>query len=346
MKISEKLICPDYEGLPVYVYSLQNEKGLCAEISNAGATVLSLEAEAKDGSKIDVLLGNDDPLAGLRPGPMFGATLGRCSGRTETGEVIISGETFQLTKNNGDNHSHGGKRGFDKRIWKRDCSVSDKLVLKYLSPDGEEGYPGTLETKVVFSFEDENTFRIEYYAKSDKDTIASISNHLYFNLNGIEAKDILDHMICLRADKVSLINKDAVPTGAHLDVTGSPFDFRQETQLVKNIRGEHALLKQLGTFDHNFVLNDCGCNPVFSAYAPESGIRMDIRTSMPAVHFYASDFSNTGFKGKKGYEYDGVCAFCVEPQYTPNAIRTGEQPSPLLKAGEEYSHFISYCFIK
>lgn len=344
MKIRQELICADCESHPVYVYHLEAENGMSADVTNVGATVLSLETLAADGSRKDVLLGNADPLAGLRPGPMFGATLGRCSGRLETGAVTISGKTYQLTKNNGENHSHGGKRGFDKRLWERDDSVTDKLVLKYLSEDGEEGYPGNLEVSVIFSFEADNIFRISYQAKSDKDTLVSISNHMYFNLNGMDARSVLTHEIRLDADEVSLINQDAVPTGEHLKVEGTPFDFRQGKPLGRDIREDHPLLRNIGTYDHNFILNSRENGPVLTASASESGIKMEVSTSLPALHFYAADFSGTGFQGKAGCVYDGVCAFCVEPQYTPNAIRTGEQPSPLLKAGEEYSHYISYKF--
>src|SRR5467141_3115165 len=321
-------------GEQIDLYSLTNKKGMEVSITNFGATVVTLRVPDRAGKAADVVLGFDT-LEGYETGKSyFGATVGRYANRIGGGTFSIDGKTYTLPKNNGNNTLHGGIVGFNKKVWKaREISVKDgeSLELSYLSSDGEEGFPGNLSVKVVFTLpRDRNELRIDYTSMTDKDTVLNLSNHSYFNLAGEGSGDILDHVMTLHSRQFTPVDKTLIPTGELKNVGGTPMDFNSATAIGKRINENDEQLVFGKGYDHNWVLTRAGGGNGLSiaaeAYDPKSGRRLEVLTTEPGVQFYSGNFLD-GSKGKANKAYGQRAAFCLETQHFPDSPNHPNFPS-------------------
>ncbi len=336
------------DGTEIYLYKLSNKNKMSVGIINYGGIIVSIEVPDRDGYIDDVNLGYDNLEQYLEIGQYFGAIIGRHGNRIENAEFDLNGITYRLAKNDGNNHLHGGKRGFDKVVWQAEPIEKDgvqALQLSYLSPDGEENYPGNLDVKVTYTLTDDNSLRIDYFAVSDKDTVVNLTNHAYFNLSGHGSGDILDHQIMINADRFTVINNECIPTGEIRDVSNTPMDLRTLKKVREGIESKDDQIACGNGYDHNWVLNVSGDKPEKAAevFEPVSGRLMEVFTTKPGMQFYSGN-AITRVTGKGGAVYDKRGALCLETQYYPNGTRHKHFPSPFLKAGEEYRHTTIYKF--
>jgi aldose 1-epimerase len=325
-------------GEQVDVYSLTNKKGMEVSITNFGATVIALRVPDKAGKAADVVLGYDT-LEGYENGKnYFGATVGRYANRIAGGKFSLDGKTYTLPKNDGPNTLHGGILGFNKKVWKvREIPSSDSagLEMRYLSADGEEGFPGNLSVKVVFTLpSDRNELQIDYSATTDKDTALNLTNHSYFNLAGEGNGDILDHVLTLHAKQFTPVDKTLIPTGELRGVAGTPLDFDTPTVIGKRINEDYEQLVVGKGYDHNWVLATGGRKLTIAAeaYDPKSGRTLEVATTEPGVQFYSGNFLD-GSEGKGGKPYPVRSAFCLETQHFPDSPNHPNFPSAVLKPG-------------
>ena len=328
-------------GEPIDLYSLSNKKGMEVSITNFGATVVALRVPDGAGKPADVVLGFDT-LQGYEEGKTyFGATVGRYANRIGGGKFSIGGKTYTLPKNNGNNTLHGGTIGFDKRVWKaREIAEKDAVAVEfsYLSPDGEEGFPGSLSVKVVFTVPaDRNELKIDYTATTDKETVLNLSNHSYFNLAGEGTEDILDHVLTLHAKQFTPVDKELIPIGELRDVAATPMDFTNPTAIGKRINDTYEQLVLGKGYDHNWVIarsgTGSGATLAAEAYDPKSGRKLEVLTTEPGVQFYSGNFLDGSAKGKGGKAYAQRAGFCLETQHFPDSPNHPNFPSTLLKPG-------------
>jgi len=324
-------------GEQIDLYTLSNKKGMEVAITNFGATVVTLKVPDRAGKATDIVLGYDT-LDGYEKGTSyFGATVGRYGNRIAGGKFSIDGKTYTLPKNNGENTLHGGIVGFNKKVWKaREIAAKggESLEMTYLSADGEEGFPGNLSAKVVFTLPaDRNELKIDYTATTDKDTVLNLTNHSYFNLAGEGNGDILDHVMTLHAKQFTPVDKGLIPTGELKNVAGTPMDFNNATAIGKRINESDEQLVFGKGYDHNWVLTWAGGSELSiaaEAYDPKSGRRVEVLTTEPGVQFYSGNFLD-GAKGKGHKPYPQRAAFCLETQHFPDSPNHPNFPSTLLK---------------
>lgn len=339
-------------GQAVQLYTLQNKHGMVAKITNYGGIVVSLTAPDRSGQFADVVLGFDSLQEYVERNPFFGCITGRYANRIAGGRFSLDGQTYSLATNGGANHIHGGKQGFDKRIWT--ASPRGKaLRLTYLSPDGEEHYPGSLTTEVTYTLTNDNALRIDYQATTDKPTIVNLTNHSYFNLAGlhneqvdVDAITILNHELTLYADRYTPIDASAIPLGNLAPVAGTPFDFRRPTAIGKRINSNHEQLQRGKGYDHNFVLKTKRDNRLIKAarvYDSMSGRVMEVETTEPGIQLYTGNYLN-GIRGKRGESYPRRSALCLETQTFPDSPNQPGFPSPVLRPGEKYRQTTVYRF--
>jgi len=342
--MSKKFFGKTPDGTEVYAFTICNSRGMKAEIINYGGIVVSLYVPDKDGKVEDVVLGCDS-LEDYNNSPYFGAIIGRHGNRIENAVFELNGKEYRLAKNDGNNHLHGGIKGFDKVVWDVVEHTDNTIKLHYLSPDGEEGYPGNLDITVTYTITDDNGLYIDYKARSDADTVLNLTNHSYFNLSGHNSGNILNHQLKINADKFTVNNEECIPTGEIIDVAGTPMDFREFKPVGKDIQADDIHIKCGKGYDHNFVLNVGGKEPEFAAevYDPASGRRMKVYTTKPGVQLYTGNYLSD-VKGKGGTIYGKWSGLCLETQFFPNAMKHKHFPSPVLKAGELYHHITIYRF--
>ena len=326
-------------------YVLIGRGGLSANIFTYGATVQSLEFAGKD-----VVLGYDTLDDYLQGGASQGASIGRYANRIAAGKFLLNGIHYDVGCNeNGVGHLHGGFVGFDKKLWEaRVVSDGEEPAVEFTtsSPDGEEGYPGNLQVSVIYTVTADNGLRLEYTARSDKDTVVNLTNHSYFNLNGWDGGDILDTQLTIFADSITPIDKKFIPTGEFMQVDGTPFDFRQAKSIGRDIGQANEQLKLGLGYDHNFILGtDRKMRHAVTAVSPQSGIRLDCYTDLPGVQLYTSNMLNepTGKQGKPLYKYQG---FCLETQFFPDSPNQSGFPSTTLMADQVYYSMTEYKFSK
>ena len=348
MAIEKKLFGTTINDEGVYIYTLKNAKGVTAEICTYGGTIVSTKVPDKNGEFHDVMLGYDNLDGYLKGNKFFGALIGRFGNRIQYGKFTLNGTEYQLAQNDGENHLHGGPKGFDKVIW--DAKIiegeANTLELSYLSPDGEEGYPGNLKVTVTYVLTEDNALEINYFATTDEDTILNLTNHAYFNLSGHSSGDVLNHKLMINADKFTVNDKFSIPTGEIKEVAGTPMDFRTLTPIGKNIDSDYEQTIFGKGFDHNWVLNTNGSDSLKAAQAvaEDTGIIMDVYTTTPGVQFYSGNFIDGTDTGKENVVYQMRNGFCLETQFFPNSINCSNFASPILKAGEEYKHKTVYKF--
>ena len=335
-------------GKSVELYTLSNESGAKVSITNYGGTVTSIVVPDKDGEMGDVVLGFDSVAEYVEKSPYFGCITGRYANRIANGKFTLDGKDYSVATNNDPNHLHGGLKGFDKKIWKArigNMGDSPSLVLTYTSPDGEEGYPGTLNNSVTYTWTQDNALRIRYKSTTDKPTILNLTNHSYFNLAGEGDKTNLQHRVKINAEHYNPIDETSIPTGI-APVEGTPFDFRKPTQIGKRINEENEQLKNGKGYDHNFVLKKTDDGKLMTAAVvtePTSGRILTVKTTEPGIQFYTGNFLDD-LKGKGGKNYAHRSAFCLESQTFPDSPNQKEFPSPVLRPGETYSQVTVYHF--
>jgi aldose 1-epimerase len=339
----------EVNGAPVEIYTLINESGAKARITNYGAIVQSLFVPDRNNKFEDIVLGYDSLSGYLRVNPYFGAIVGRYGNRIGKGEFSLDGESFQLSINNGNNHLHGGVSGFDKKVWEAEEVKSDlgpALKLTYFSADMEEGYPGNLTLSVIYTLTNDNKLRIDYSATTDKKTILNPTHHSYFNLTGDSNNTILDHKLMINADKFTPVDRELITTGELSDVEGTPMDFREPTSIGLRINDDNEQLKFGGGYDHNWVLNnyDGTLQKVASLYDSTSGRFMELYTDEPGLQFYSGNFLDGSITGKNGVVYNYRSGLCLEAQHFPDSPNKENFYPVVLNPGEVYEQTTIYKF--
>lgn len=319
--------------------------GLACEVLSYGGTVRALRVPDRAGRPVDVVLGFD-ALADYEAQSQFiGATVGRYANRIGGARFSLGGEEFLLPANDGPNHLHGGPAGFDRRVWTVEELAADRAVLGLVSPGGEAGYPGTLRVKVTFALED-GGLSIRYEAVSDADTVCSLTNHSYFNLGGHDSGPVLDQEVMLCADRYTPTGGDSIPLGELEAVAGTPMDLRAMTPIGGRIDADFRQLRLAGGYDHNWAVRGVPgtLRPAARAFCPDTGIGLDVETTLPGVQFYTANHLAGLPAGKGGAVYGRRHAFCLETQFYPDAPNRPAFPSPVLRAGEKYDHTTRYVF--
>ena len=338
-------------GEAVSVFTLKNAHGMALRVTDYGGIILTLLVPDKNGRLDDVVLGYDSLTGYLRSSPYFGALIGRYGNRIAHGRFTLDGKAYTLATNNGPNHLHGGLRGFDKVVWdvapfEHPDSVG--LVLRYTSPNDEEGYPGTLRTTVTYTLTSANELVFDYSATTDRATPVNLTQHSYFNLEGDGKGDILGHVVTLNADRFTPVDSTLIPTGELKSVAGTPFDFRKPTPIGARIDQDDVQLRYGPGYDHNFVLNKSGDGhePTFAArvYEPATGRVMEIYTTEPGLQFYSGNFLDGTLHGKKGVVYRRRYGFAMETQHFPDSPNKPGFPSTILRPAEQYRSRTIYKF--
>jgi aldose 1-epimerase len=338
------------DGEEVDLYTLTNKNGVEAAISTYGGAVVSLKVPDRDGKLADVVLGYDSLDGYVHDKSYFGAIIGRYGNRIGHARFTLDGKTYTLAKNNGENTLHGGIKGFNKAVWTaKEIPSPDgqALELTYLSKDGEEGFPGNLHVRVIYTLTDLNELKIGYSATTDKKTVVNLTNHSYFNLAGAGSGDILGHVLMIEADKFTPVDSGLIPTGELRDVAGTPFDFRKPTAIGARINADDEQIKLGGGYDHNFVLRRKPGDPVSLAarvMEPKTGRVLEVWTDQPGVQFYTGNFLDGSAKGKGGLAYTKRSAFCLETQHFPDSPNQPKFPSVVLSPGERYHTTTIYKF--
>jgi aldose 1-epimerase len=330
------------DGQPVYLYQLTNANGMKLFVTNYGATIQSLFVPDKYGNMEDVVLGYDS-LEEYRDDPYyFGCVVGRYANRIAGGTVHLYGKEIKLHTREGGYHLHGGREGFNKKVWSAEVlekETSCGIRLTYLSVDGEEGFPGNLKTEVEYWLTDRNQVIVEYRAFTDKTTLINLTQHSYFNLAGHDSRTVQDHVMQLHTPWYLPVNTMQVPTGHLANVAGTPFDFQLPRKIGDDIDKNHFQLVLSGGYDHSWVLEKKHTPALKHAATvthEDSGRELNVFTTEPAVHFYSANFVEKGTKGKRGAVYNQRNSFCLETQHFPDAPNHVDFPSTVLKAGEEF----------
>ncbi len=344
MSIQKQSFGQTPDGQPVDLYTLTNANGLRARITNYGALLVSLEVPDKGGKLADVTLGYDKLDGYIKNNsPYFGVTVGRYANRIGKAKFVLNGVEYKLAANNGENHLHGGIKGFDKVVWSADeVKTADEVGVKmtYLSKDGEEGYPGNLICIVTYTLTKNNELKISYEALTDKPTVVNLTNHAYWNLAGQGNGDILGHELMLNADKYTPVDEGLIPTGEIRSVKNSPMDFTKAMTIGSRID------KVEGGYDHNYVLKSGGGALALCArvYEPSSGRVMEVYTTEPGIQLYTGNFLDGSITGKAGKVYKKHYGFCLETQHFPDSPNKPKFPSVVLNAGDKYTTVTAYKF--
>lgn len=333
------------------LYVLGNSNGMEVCFTNFGGRIVSIMVPDKDGNPQDVCLGHDNIADYIKYGASgcnFGALIGRYGNRIAKGQFSLNGENYQLPINNGPNSLHGGGEiAFHNRIWTANQIDAQNIEFTTFSADGEDGYPGNVEVKVTYTITNDNSLKLTYEATTDKATVLNLTNHCYFNLSGDPTKDCLNETLVLDADSITAVDENVAVTGEVLAVEGTPFDFRTEKAIGDGINAEgNEQIKNGVGYDHNWILNTKGdIDKSFATlYDPNTGITMDMYTDQPGVQFYAGNFLDGSFIGKKGIAYPRRSAFCFETQHYPDSPNHPEWPSTTLLPGEKYLTTTIYKF--
>jgi aldose 1-epimerase len=331
------------DGEAVDLYTLRNRNGLVAKVTNYGATLTELHVPDRNGELVDVVLGFDNLEQYLRH-RYYGSTLGRVANRIAEGRFTLDGNEYTLAINAAPNHLHGGDKGFDKVVWQAepvDKEEGPAVRFAYLSPDGEEGYPGNLQVEVTYTLTHEDALRIDYRATTDRATPVNLSHHSYFNLSGAGNGDVRDHVLEINADHYTPPDENLIPTGEIAPVAGTPFDLRSPTAV-----GEQIDQLPGGGYDENFVLNDRAGEVAWAArlYSPRTGVFMELLTDQPSLQLYTGNHLDGTLVGKQGKAYPKHAGLCLEAQHPPDAINQPAFPSVVLRPGETYTQTTIHRF--
>ena len=330
------------DGIDINQYILKNSNGMQISVINYGGIITSWKAKDRDGSYEDIVLGFDNLSDYESSSPYFGALIGRYGNRIKEGKFSLDGVDYTLEVNNGENHLHGGVKGFDKVIWEVEKEVKESsasLILRHISTDMEEGYPGNLDVKVIYTLTNDDELKVRYEAETDKKTIVNLTQHSYFNLSANLSRDILAHQITIDADSFLPVDKTLIPSGELRDVEGTPFDFRKPKRVGDDINEDYTQLTFGNGYDHCWVLNNqnVGVRFVASAYDTLSGRSLEIFSDQPGIQFYSGNFLDGTLKSKDGGNYEFRSGFCLETQHYPNSPNQESFPSVILNPGEKYN---------
>lgn len=337
------------DGRSAELYILTNRNGVEAAITNYGGSVVSLKVPDRKGNRGDIVLGYESLDGYVNDKAYLGALIGRYGNRIAHGRFSLGGTTYTLARNNDDNQLHGGIKGFNKALWQaKELTTGNGpgLELVYLSKDGEEGYPGNLSVKVVYTLTDQDELKIEYSASTDKETVVNLTNHAYFNLAGAGSGDILQHQLMLRGGRFTPVDAKLIPTGELRSVQGTPFDFRNPAVMGTRINDDDPQLTYGRGYDHTWVLDSGGSDsPTLAARVvePQSGRVLEVWTTEPGIQFYTGNFLD-GLAGKGGKVYARRTAFCLETQHFPDSPNHPNFPSTVLRPGQQYHSVTIYKF--
>ena len=325
------------EGEEVFLYTLVNAKGLRVRVMNYGAIIVSMEVPDRHGRLDDVLLGCDSLDQYIGRGGCAAAVIGRYANRIGGAKFVLDGVEYKLAANSGPNHIHGGRKGFDKMVWKQEAVTASEdkawVRLSYLSRDGEEGYPGNLRCTVTYTLTNDDELRIDHEAETDKKTVVNLTNHAYWNLAGQGNGDVLGHQLMINANRFTAVDTGLIPTGVTLSVIDTPLDFLSP-------RAIGARIRQLSNgYDHNYILNGApGALKLCAVvYEPTTGRVMEVRTTEPGVQLYTANHLNGSTVGKGGKTYVKHAAFCLETQHYPDSPNKPEFPSTVLEPGKKFA---------
>lgn len=371
VKVDNQKVNPLYDGIKIekkdfgtikktqekaQLYTITNKNGASVDISTYGATITSIKVPDKNGKLIDVTQGYDN-VTPYEESPVghAGGTIGPCANKINNGKFTIDNHeyTLECNKDNGKTHSHGGTQGFDTKNWKANI-LKDGIEFTYTKKDMESGYPGNVEASVTYKFDNNNNLHIQYKAKTDKDTLVNMTNHTYFNLDGSEnsqENSVYEHIVTLPNSSTYTVNNElAVPTGEIAKVDGTPFDFRKAKKIADDIDKEFDQLLIGSGFDQNFCIDNYDGKSLINianVKSPKTGIILNVSTNLPGFQFYSANHLGKTEQpnGKTGTRYEKRSAFCIEPQFYPNAINTESfKEKGILKKGEEYNREIIYSF--
>jgi aldose 1-epimerase len=349
MAVSKEAFGKNQFGEAVELFTLTNANGVRVRIMNHGGTIISLETSDRNGKMADIVLGHDTAAEYVQATPYFGAAVGRFANRIKGGKFILDGEEYTLAQNNGPNALHGGLRGFDKVIWDTEILKAENAVrMRYVSEDGEEGFPGEVKTIMTYTLTEANELKIDYAAESTKATPYNITNHSYFNLAGHDAGYCGSQLLAINADSFLPTDETAIPYGGEAPVEGTPFDFRTPHAIGERIDADHKQLRFAGGYDHNFCLNkNRPAELSFAARAedPSSGRMMEVYTTEPGVQFYAGNFLDGTVKGKGGCGYVRRGGFCLETQHYPDSPNQSQFPDTILRPGKTFRSQTIYKFM-
>lgn len=335
------------DGKETALFVLKNKNKAVVELTSYGARLVSLSVP-KDGNLVDVILGHDNIGGYAKAGePYFGCTIGRYGNRIGKAKFKLDGKEYTLDANDGANSLHGGRQGFHTKVWDAAQKDSQSIAFTYVSPDGDAGYPGKLTVKVTYTLTDENAIQIDYEATTDAKTVANLTNHAYFNLNGAGSGTINDHELWINADNITPVDATLIPTGQLLKVEGTPFDFRKPAVIGSRIDTTNDQIKKGKGFDHNFVINgaDGKVNKVATVKGNTSGITMEVWTTEPGIQFYGGNFLNGSEIGKGGKAYEHRSGFCLETQHYPDSPNQPSFPTTVINPGDTYKQTTIYKFL-
>ncbi len=333
----------------VTMYRLQNHSGAYIEVLDYGAILRSVVVFDKEGSKKDVVLGYDKVESYENGTCFFGATIGRNGNRIANGRFVINGSEYQMAQNENGNNLHSGPNGYERRMWsvKEIDEEQNSITFGINSPDQDQGFPGNFDIAVKYEMSEDNELIIHYTGECDQDTVANLTNHSYFNLNGHEDGSNADLLLTIYADDYTPVQDSAsIPTGEIAPVLGTPMDFTTEKPIGQDIDADFEQLKFTGGYDHNYVLNDYepGVERVIAkVYSQKTGISMEVSTDLPGVQFYAGNFVEHE-EGKNGAIYGKRSALCLETQYYPDSVNQENFQSPILRKGQSYNTVTIYRF--
>lgn len=333
------------DGEEATLYTISNTKGMYAQITDFGASIVSLVVKDKDGKNTDVVLGYENAETYQQQMASFGAVVGRNCNRIANAEIVIDGVTYQLEKNDNENNLHSGSQATSRRLWDAEEQTADKITFVIKDAEGQQGYPGNAVMKVTYEVTEANELSITYHATADKTTIFNMTNHAYFNLNGAGSGSAMEQILQIRASHYTpVIDAKSIPTGEIASVDGTPFDFREAKPMGRDIEQANDQLSYGHGYDHNFVLDKerAGLEKIATAYSTKSGIKMDVITDCIGMQLYTANF----IQGQK-VQGGAVCkerdAFCLETQYFPNSINEPNFTTPLTEAGKSYDTKTGLC---
>lgn len=333
------------------VFTMTNARGMELRVLDYGGIIVSLRTPDRTGAFADIVLGFDDLTGYVTSSPYFGAIAGRYANRIANGRFTLDGITHDLAVNNPPNALHGGVKGFDKVVWRAEPgadSAGVHLTLRYTSPDGEEGYPGTLRATTTYTLTGSNQLVVSYEATTDRPTVVNLTQHSYFNLAGEGSGDILGHELTLNADRFIPIDSTFIPTGEIAPVAGTPFDFRTPTRIGRRIDEPHAQLRNGHGYDHSFVLTrsgqDTGLVRAAHLVDPRSGRTLDVATTEPGLQVYSGNFLDGTVIGKAGHAYQRRGAVCLETQHFPDSPNKPQFPSTIVRPGQTYRSRTVFSF--
>ena len=336
----------EVDGRKVELFMLENDNGIKVYITNFGARIVALCTPDRNGQSADIVLGFDNIDDYIDERMYLGCVVGRYANRINKGKFSLDGKEYTLYLNDGINTLHGGNKGFDKKVWEA-RQEGNSVILTYLSPDGEEGYPGNLTVKEIYTLTDNNELKMEYEATTDKPTIINLTNHSYFNLKGEGDTTILDHYLMANASYFTPVNSELIPTGEIVPVAGTPFDFTTGKQIGKDINMTDEQLAFGRGYDHNWIINKDTAGALTLAakvWEATTGRVLEIYTTEPAFQFYSGNFMDGSVKGKSGKPYYKRSALAIEPQHYPDSPNHPNFPSTVLKPGEKYRQMSVFKF--